>query len=88
MLEFDESYRRRRAEAYSGESIHACARCMSGNWRMTTRRGAQSPSSISVRPPRARKRPPYCATVGGDGFLVETAAHLTDHVFRRLPLRQ
>ena len=61
--------RRRLAGAYSGESLQTCACAMLGNSRITTRFGDQLPSSVSIRPPRARKRPPYTATVAGESFL-------------------
>ena len=43
-----------RASAYSGERYHSRARSMLANSRMMMRSGAQSPSTGSTAPPRAR----------------------------------
>ena len=68
-LEVDAFCRSSLAGAYSGESHQARARSRLGNSMITTRRGDQSPSRFSICPPRARNRPPYCATVGGESCL-------------------
>src|SRR5512145_2546189 len=45
---------------YSSELYQRLACSRLGNSRTTTRLGCQSPSRVSVAPPRTTKRPPYC----------------------------
>src|SRR6185437_11854704 len=51
------------AGAYSGDPYHASSFSQDGNSITTSRFGSQLPSSVSLLPPRARKRPPNVATL-------------------------
>src|SRR5215475_1681144 len=53
------------AAAYSCDPYHRRACSALGNSSTTTRRGFQSPSSVSKSPPRTRNRPSYGRSVSG-----------------------
>jgi hypothetical protein len=57
------------AGAYSGEFHHFFAVSISGNSTTTIRSGVQSPSSVSVLPPRIKNLPPNAAIEAGVNFL-------------------
>src|SRR5262249_51561014 len=53
------------AGAYSGDPCQRLASSALGNSITTSRRGCQSPSSVSQAPPRTRNRPPCGLSVSG-----------------------